>query len=178
MEVNMSAIDNTPENKNFLSPLNFKLVLKRAPHVNFFLQEVNLPQISINPTPEYSNPLINIPLAGEFVTFSPLSLKFKVDEDLQNYLEIFNWIKALGDYGRDGDYEALQNAPPGSDKGLYSDISLMILSSTKMPNYDITFVDAFPTTLSAMTFNTTDIDVRYLEARVEFRYTIYEIKNI
>jgi hypothetical protein len=174
----MTAIDNKPNNLNFLSPLNFKLVLKRAPHVNFFLQKVNLPQISINPTPAYPNPLINIPLAGEHITFSPLSLTFKVDEDLKNYLEIFNWIKALGDYGRDGDYAALQNAPPGSDKGLYSDISLMVLSSTKMPNYDITFMDAFPTTLSAMTFNTTDNDVNYLEAQVEFRYTIFEIKDI
>jgi hypothetical protein len=174
----MSATDNTPENKNFLSPLNFRFLLKRAPHVNFFLQKVNLPQISINPTPEYGNPLINIPLAGEFVTFSPLNITFKVDEDLQNYLEIFNWIKALGDYGRDGDYAKLQNAPAGSGTGLYSDISLLVLSSTKMPNYEITFTDAFPTTLSAMTFNTTDSDVQYIEAQVEFRYTIFEITNI
>jgi hypothetical protein len=174
----MSAIDNRPDNLNFLSPLNFKFVLKRAPHVNFFLQKVNLPQITINPTPTYPNPLINVPLAGEHITFSPLSITFKVDEDLQNYLEIFNWIKALGDYGRDGDYGKLQNANPGSDSGLYSDISLMILSSTKMPNFEITFMDAFPTTLTAMTFNTTDPDVQYIEAQVEFRYTLYEIKNI
>jgi hypothetical protein len=174
----MSAIDNKPSNLNFLSPLNFKFVLKRSPHVNFFLQKVNLPQVTINPTPIYSNPLINIPIPGEFVTFSPLTISFKVDEDLQNYLEIFNWIKALGDYGRDGNYAALQNAPPGSDKGLVSDISLMVLSSTKMPNYEITFTDAFPTNLSAMTFNTTDSDVQYIEAQVEFRYTIFEITNI
>jgi hypothetical protein len=73
----MSALDNIPSNKNFLSPLNFKFTLKRAPHINFFLQKINLPQVSINPTPEYSNPLINIPLPGEFVTFSPLSISFK-----------------------------------------------------------------------------------------------------
>lgn len=174
----MSALDSTPSNRNFLSPLNFKFILKRAPHVNFFLQKVNLPQVTINRTPEYSNPLINIPLAGEFVTFSPLNITFKVDEDFQNYLEIFNWIKALGDYGRDGDYKKLQDASPGSEKGLVSDISLMVLSSTKMPNYDITFMDAFPTTISAMTFNTTDNDVSYIEATAEFRYTIFEITNI
>lgn len=174
----MSAIDGTPVNKNFLSPLNFKFTLRRAPHINFFLQKVNLPQVSINPTPVYSNPLIDIPLAGEFVTFSPLSITFKVDEDLQNYLELFNWIKALGDYGRDGDYAKLQNATPGSDNGLYSDISLMVLSSTKMPNYEIVFTDAFPTTLTAMTFNTIDSDVNYIEAQAEFRYTLFEIRNI
>jgi hypothetical protein len=174
----MSALDNIPSNKNFLSPLNFKFTLKRAPHINFFLQKINLPQVSINPTPEYSNPLINIPLPGEFVTFSPLSISFKVDEDLQNYLEIFNWIKALGDYGRDGDYAKLQNAQPGTDLGLYSDLSLMVLSSTKMPNYEITFMDAFPTSITGLPFNTVDSDVNYIEASVEFRYTIFEINNI
>jgi hypothetical protein len=174
----MSALDNTPSNRNFLSPLNFKFVLKRAPHVNFFLQKINLPQVAITRAIEYSNPLIVIPISGEHVSFSPLTISFKVDEDLQNYLEIFNWIKALGDYGRDGDYRALQDASPGSDKGLVSDISLMVLSSTKMPNYDITFMDAFPTSISAMTFNTTDSDVAYIEAQAEFRYTIFEVKNI
>jgi hypothetical protein len=174
----MSAIDNTPSNRNFLSPLNFKFTLKRAPHINFFLQKVNLPQVTINRTPEYATPLINIPLPGEFITFSPLNISFKVDEDLKNYLEIFNWIKALGDYGRDGDYRKLQDAQPGSDSGLVSDLSLMVLSSTKMPNYEIVFTDAFPTTLTALTFNTTDPDVSYIEAQVEFRYTIFEINNI
>lgn len=174
----MSALDNNPANKNFLSPLNFKFTLRRAPHINFFLQNVSLPQVTINPTPAYSNILIDIPLPGEFVTFSPLTITFKVDEDLQNYLEIFNWIKSLGDYGRDGDYAKLQNAAAGSDLGLYSDISLMVLSSAKRPNYEITFMDAFPTSLSAITFNTTDPTVSFIEAKAEFRYTIFEINNI
>lgn len=174
----MSAIDSTPVNKNFLSPLNFKFTLRRAPHVNFFLQKVNLPQISINPTPAYSNPSILIPLPGEHITLAPLTISFKVDEDLLNYLELFNWIKALGDPSRNGDYAALQNVSPGNDKGLVSDISLMVLSSTKMPNYEIVFTDAFPTNLSAITFNTVDSDVNYIEAQAEFRYTLFEINNI
>jgi len=174
----MSVLDQNPQNRNFLSPLNFKFTLRRAPHINFFLQKVSLPQVSINPTPIYSNLLIDIPLAGEFVTFSPLTITFKIDEDLRNYLEIFNWIKALGDYGRDGDYAKLQDAKPGEDKGLFSDLSLMVLSSTKMPNYEIVFIDAFPTTISALSFNTVDSDVNYMEATVEFRYIYFEIKDV
>ena len=88
----MSALDSTPSNRNFLSPLNFKFILKRAPHVNFFLQKVNLPQVTINRTPEYSNPLINIPLAGEFVTFSPLNITFKVDETTIANLSVYDVV--------------------------------------------------------------------------------------
>ena len=46
----MSAIlDQTPSNRNFLSPLNFKFTIKKAPHVNFFIQKVNVPQIILKP---------------------------------------------------------------------------------------------------------------------------------
>ena len=56
----MTAVDNTPSNKNFLSPLNFKFAIKRSPHVNFFIQKVNIPDIKLNPT-VYPNPMVNIP---------------------------------------------------------------------------------------------------------------------
>ena len=174
----MTAIDNTPQNRNFLSPLNFKFSIKKAPNVNFFIQKVMIPQISLNPTPEYSNPMIRIPLPGEFVKFAPLSISFRVDEDLTNYLEIFNWITSLGDYTRDGKYKSLQDSPLYTGDGIMSDLSLMVLSSTKMPNYEIVFIDAFPTELTALTLTTTDTDVNYVEATAEFRYTYFDISKV
>ena len=51
----MSAINNTPENKNFLSPLNFRFQIKKAPNVNFFIQKVNIPQIEL-PQVDTPNP--------------------------------------------------------------------------------------------------------------------------
>jgi hypothetical protein len=47
-----------------------------------------------------------------------------------------------------------------------------------MPNYEITFADAFPVELSQIIFNTTDTDVNYVEASTTFRYTYYNITNI
>ena len=91
----MSAIDNTPSNRNFLSPLNFKFTIKKAPHVNFFIQKVNIPQIDLKP-PIVPNQFVNVPIPGDHIDYSTLNITFKVDEDLQNYLEIHNWIKELG----------------------------------------------------------------------------------
>lgn len=174
----MSAIDNTPENKNFLSPLNFRFTIKKAPHVNFFIQRVMIPQISINPTPIFNNPMVNIPIPGERVTYSPLNITFKVDEDLQNYKELHDWIIALGDNERNGRYLSLSKEPMWTGDGITSDLSLMVLSSTKMPNYEIVFIDAFPTNISALTMNTTDETVNYLEATAEFRYTYFNISKV
>ena len=171
------AIDNTPSNKNFLSPLGFKFQIKKAPHVNFFVQRVNIPSIVL-PSPEKGNPFVNIPYPGEHLKFGELKISFKVDEDLKNYLEVHNWIRALGKPENYQQYKTIQDQPIGSGDGIYSDISLMILSSSKMANYEVVYVDAFPVSLSDLNFQTVDSDVNYIEASAVFEYTYYTISNI
>lgn len=173
----MSAIDNTPENKNFLSPLNFRFLIKKAPHVNFFIQKVNVPSITLI-SPEPNNPFVKTPIPGEHMNFGDLKISFKVDEDLQNYLEVHNWIRALGKPENFDVYKAIQDKPSYTGDGIYSDITVMVLSSTKMPNYEITYIDAFPVSLSELEFNTTDENVNYITASATFKYTYYNITNI
>lgn len=172
----MSAIDNTPTNKNFLSPLNFKFIMKRAPHVNFFIQKVTVPGITLPAT--YSpNPIVRVPEPGDQLEYDELMITFRVDEDLQNYLEIQNWMRGSGKQTFE-QYTTLASAPIVSGEGLKSVVSLTILSSAKRPNYEITFEGAFPTRISSITFDTSVEDVAYLEAEATFRYTKYEINKI
>jgi hypothetical protein len=173
----MSATDNTPENKNFLSPLNFRFQIKKAPHVNFFIQKVNIPSIQL-PSPEPNNPFVKTPIPGDHLEFSELKISFKVDEDLQNYLEIHNWLRGLGKPENFLQYKELQDKPSYTGDGIYSDISVLILSSTKMPNYEITYIDSYPVFLSDLVFQTTDSDVNYITAEATFKYTHYQITNI
>lgn len=173
----MTAIDNTPSNRNFLSPLNFNFQIKRAPHVNFFIQKVNIPSINLPPV-TFPNPMVNIPLSGEHITYGELEVTFKVDEDLHNYLEIHNWIKDLGKPIEFTGYRNLAEKKEFTGEGLRSDISLIILSSTKSANYEIKFADAHPIFLSSIVFNTTDENVNYVEASATFKYTYFEISKI
>jgi hypothetical protein len=173
----MSAIDNTPSNKNFLSPLNFKFQIKKAPHVNFFIQKVNIPPLLLV-APEIPNPFVKVPIPGDHINYSDLSITFKVDEDLQNYLEIHEWIKALGKPHDFDQYRAIEEKKSWTGDGIYSDITVSILSSTKSPNYEVTYVDAHPVSLSGIEFNTTDGDVNYIEATAVFKYTLYDIYKI
>lgn len=173
----MSALDNTPSNRNFLSPLNFKFSLKRAPHVNFFIQKITLPSIELPPV-NTPNPFVNIPYSGDHITYGELSITFKVDEDLQNYLEVHNWIKSLGKPKDFEGHKNLSNKEDFTGDGLTSDISLMVLSSTKSANYEIVFADAHPISLSGIVFNTTDENVNYIEATASFKYTYYDINKV
>lgn len=172
----MSAVDNTPSNKNFLSPLNFKFVLKRAPHVNFFVQKVTIPGIGLSAvtTP---NPLLRIPEPGDQLDFEELSITFRVDENLQNYLEIQNWLRSIGKQTFQ-QYGAIASNKIYSGDSIKSAISLTVLSSAKRANYEIVFEDAFPISISSLDFDSSMEDVSYIEAQASFRYTSYEIIKI
>lgn len=174
----MTAIENTPSNKNFLSPLGFRFMVKKLPHVNFFAQKANIPGISIASNPEQPNPFVVIPYAGDHLQYNELTVAFRVDEDLQNYLEIHNWLVALGFPEKYEQYRALATKPVSTGDGLKSDASLIITSNGMNPKFDVTFQDAFPVSLSDLNFDSTDESVQYLEATVEFRYTLYKINPL
>jgi hypothetical protein len=169
----MTAINDVPINPNFLSPLNFQFSIKRAPNINFFIQKVNIPGLSL-PVIEVVNPLIDIPFPGDHLNFEELNITFKVDEDLQNYLEIYNWIRALGRLNP-ADYHTLQFNETYLGQSIRSDISLNILTSLRNVNYEIIFIDAFPIKLSNLNFDTTAGDVSFIEASATFRYINYNI---
>ena len=80
------------ENRNFLSPVVFKFSLKRSPAAAFFCNQANIPSIDLG-IAEQPSYLKNIPIPGDKIDFGDLNLRFLVDEDLVNYMEIQNWIR-------------------------------------------------------------------------------------
>ena len=171
----MSALDHQPTNNNFLSPFNFKFQIKKTPNLNFFVQTVNIPGISIPPVDQH-NPLVAIPHSGDHIMYDEILMSFKVDEDLANYLEIHNWIRALGFPERYAEYRALSKLAQTSGLGIKSDISLLVLNSNQVPKFNVVFKDAFPIQLSSIIFDTTQEDLMYIDASATFRYRNYDIE--
>src|SRR5690606_103637 len=60
----MSALDKVPSNNNFLSPLGFHFSVRKLPNVNFFVQRVRIPSISLPPA-DTPNPFVKIPYSGD-----------------------------------------------------------------------------------------------------------------
>jgi len=171
------------ENRNFLSPTGFQFNLKRSPKVAFFCNEANIPDLNLGVAfqPNY---LRDIPTPGDKIDFGDLSLRFLVDENLENFMEIQNWIRGLGypesvQEIRDLASEGLTKVKYIRDRhNIYSDGTLQILSSNLVPKFNVNFKDLFPVSLTTLTFDATDTDIQYFTANVEFKYTSYNMTNM
>ena len=159
-------------NRNFLSPTGFKFALKRSPGVAFFCNQANIPSLDLGIATQPS--------------YGDLTLRFLVDEDLTNYMELQKWIRGLGYPESEKDIRELQKIGKGDIGGtytreglnIYSDATLQILSNNLVPKFQVTFKDVFPYTLSTVTFDATDTDIEYFTADVSFKYTIYNLVDM
>lgn len=171
------------ENRNFLSPTGFRFLLRRSPGVAFFCNEANIPDLNLGVAIQ-ANYLRDIPTPGDKIEFGDLSLRFLVDEDLSNYMEIQNWIRGLGypeevQEFRDLAAEGIIKGAYAKDRqNIYSDGTLQILSNNLVPKFQVNFKDLFPTSLTTLTFDATDTDIQYFTANVEFKYTMYNVTDM
>ena len=170
------------DNRNFLSPTGFKFGLKRSPGVAFFCNQANIPALDLG-VAEQPTYLKDIQIPGDKIQFGDLNLRFLVDEDLVNFMEIQNWMRGLGFPESLAEFNDLKNeailGPMGkSTEDVYSDGTLQILSSNLIPKFQVVFSDLFPYSLSTVTFDATDTDIEYFTADVAFKYTIYEITDL
>lgn len=157
----------------FLSPLEFKFFVNRLPKTNFFVQQTTIPDITLNSI-EHPTPFYTPHIPSHKLIFGELTVTFKVDEDMNNYREIFDWMVGLGFPTNFGQFKNIKE----SDEGLYSDGSLIILSSQKNPNMLFKFTNMFPTNLSSISLDITQEDVVYVDCTVTFRYDYFTIERL
>jgi hypothetical protein len=178
-----NPFDKQIENRNFLSPLGFKFTLNRAPKVAFFGNSANIPSMTLGVAVQ-TNYLKDIDTPGDKIVFEDFSLRFLVDENLENYLEIYNWIRGLGYPESLQEIYDFQTSnpvfqqPDKSQMNLYSDGTLQVLTSKENPNFKVTFKDMWPYSLSTLQFDATSEDIQYFTADVTFKYTIYNITDL
>ena len=155
-----------PKNRNFLSPIGFKLKLERFEGVDFFCQSAGIPEINM-PFTEVPTRFRNFPVTpGGGVTYGDLTLQFIVDEDLVNYKSVHNWIRKNG--GSEGH---------SADQIEFSQGQLFITTSHYNVNHIIEFERLFPIALSGLTMDATQTDTEYFTAQVTFKYTEYTINT-
>ena len=186
MTDSVSPFDKQIANRNYMSPLGFKLILTKTPKVDFLCQSANIPSISMGTAiqPSY---LKDIPVPGDKVLYDDLNVRFLVDEKMENYLAIHKWITGLGYPESLGQYNQLKTDDNRTDRRVsdaadplyfqYSDATLQVLNSNYKPSVLINFKDAFPVSLSTLDFDVTTRDYNYFTAEVTFKYTIYNITD-
>lgn len=167
------------QNNNYLSPIGFKFLIEKAPKTSYLCQSASIPEINLGEI-EVATPFVPINFEGNF-KYGDLSFQFLVDENLENYLEIHNWMRALGtpfDFRERRFFEdrVKQIEDRERDRNIFSDGTLMVQTNNLTSNFSIVFVDMFPTVLSTLDFDATVTETNYLTANVSFAYTYYEIR--
>ena len=177
-----NAFDNQVSNRNFLSPTGFRFTLNRAPKVAFFGNTANIPSMTLG-VANQSTYLKDIDVPGDKILFEDFSLRFLVDENLENYMEIYNWIRGLGFPESLEEIYNLQRTgkidqPLDKVMNVFSDGTLQVLTSHQNPNFKVVFQDLWPYSLSTLQFDATSEDIQYFTADVSFKYTIYNITDL
>ena len=174
------------DNRNYMSPLGFKLILSKTPKVDFLCQSANIPGISMGTAVQPSY-LKDIPVPGDKVLYEDLTIRFLVDEQMENYLAIYKWITGLGYPESFGQYKQLQKDDFRNSTVTeaiedprffeFSDATLQVLSSNYKPSIHVNFKDAFPISLSTLEFDASIRDYNYFTAQTTFKYTIFDITD-
>jgi hypothetical protein len=164
---------NQPINVNLLATHRFRVLIYRTPNIEYFCQEANIPGIAMGNATQ-PTPLTDIPRPGNKVHFEDFVMTFPVDEDMKNYKELAAWIIGLGFPKSFGQYKDLSS----SIVGIRSDIALMILDSNSQPAHTIVYRDAFPVSLSGISFDVKTNDVNVPLATATFKYTLWELDEV
>ena len=179
----MATFNSQIENRNFLSPIGYKLLLAKFPKVSYFCQSANIPAMTLGEQRQ-STPLRSLPLEG-FIEYDPFNIAFIIDEDLENYMILHNWMRGLGTpdttmeryrFKKKMAAEVISERKEGA-KPIYGDATLVVMNSNFQANFNVVFTDIFPTSLSALEFNATVDGTEYAMATVTFRYTSYEVRS-
>ena len=100
-----------------------------------------------------------------------------MDENLENYMLIHNWLRGLGSPESLQEFDDLLRKDDGIEdyKKQFSDGSLHILNSNFRNTAVVKFKDLFPTYLTSLEFESSETDINYFTAEVTFKYTLYDI---
>ena len=196
MVTTTSPISRQPDKLDYLSPTQFKFNIHQLPKVEFFTTAANVPAINLGEA-IFPTPYKEIPVMGDTLTYDNLSITFIVDEYLENYISLHEWMTAIGfpksraqfssfrsnvasspiaTQGTSDDIGDVQ--PSTSARGMYGDAILTMLTNKNNPVVEVRFEDIYPVALGALDMTQTATDVEYISVSADFSYKIYEIVTL
>lgn len=167
---------NLTTNINYLQPTSFKLTIDRTnyPNLEFFVQNFTHPGLMMPAAELPIRRLQSIPYPGESLTINELSATILLDEDMESYSEMYNWIRRIQVTDMDGNNK-LQS---GSTLDTNCDITLSILSSHNNLSKQVRYIDAIPTSLGDISFEATSAGTDFITFQATFRFSYFELMNV
>ena len=98
---------------DYLDPTKFKFQMVKLPTVEFNTVAAQIPDVSLTEMVQPTR-LQQLKLPGNDMTFGDLTITFLVDEDLENYRKVHDWMAALAQVDSDTKFQELLSA--GQDR--------------------------------------------------------------
>jgi len=196
MATTINALARQPTELDYADPTKFKFSITKLPKVEFFTTAANLPGINLGES-IFPTPFKQIPVQGDDLTFDNLEITFLVDEKLENYRELHQWLVGIGfpkartqfsSFRKDESSsfptaesvkgDVTKSGVPSGVQAMFGDATLTIMTSKNNPVIEVRFSDLYPVALSGLAFNQQETDVTYLTATATFTYKLYEMFTI
>ena len=196
MATEQSPIARQPTKLDYSSPTQFKFSINQLPKVEFFTVAANIPGISLPPA-TYNTPFKNIPTIGEKPEYEDLTITFIVDEFLENYISLHEWMVAIGFPKSRSQFANFRSTtsntatatrgissdigdvkPSTPSRSLFGDATLTILTNKNNPIVEVRFQDFYHVSLGALQYDQSPTYVSYLTVDVDFDYKLYEIVTL
>lgn len=160
---------------NFLQNNGFRLIVPSFRELEFFATRFTFPGINL-PYAGADTPFAQMKFAGDKMTFEEMTYNFIVDERIENYTYLADWIKSISyseDFPMFSNYENKNKIQPLGEQ----DITVSVLNSKNNPIKTFRFLNAIPVALSGYELVTDDNESEYVRASVTFVYDVYHIEN-
>lgn len=163
------------DNINLFQPTGFKLIINRKnyPNLEFFAQSVSHPGVNLNAAEVPFSRISSVPMPGDTLTFGELNANILLDEDLNGYQEMYNWMVRLVNEKHVSAYDA--TVTEGIEP-TFNDITVLALTSHNNTNKKIRYVDATPSSMGDIQFEASNSGVEYLTFPISFRFSYFVIE--
>lgn len=142
---------------------NFRIEFLNSPRLNYFVQSVSIPGISAM-GPETPTKGHNTFFQADRIEYDPLNITFLVDENFENYLYLFAWIKRDVETERPSQFQ--------------QDATLHILTNNKTQNLVVKYYGMFPQMLGSIDLENAVNDSPVLTCSCTFRYQYFRIERM
>lgn len=177
VDLTNTSNESTFTTTNFLQPTGFKMVINRKnfPNLQFFCQGFAHPNVGVNAAETSYKRVATVPFAGDKLAYGELSVQVLLDEDMNSYEEMYNWMERIVETKEKRAADTAPNVDYNTAPPTYADITLSILNSTNNLSREIRYIDCMPTDLGAIQFEAVAGD-QFLTYTASFRYTYFELR--
>jgi hypothetical protein len=179
----MSTTENKVDNLvlNTAKENNFTFFINKFPELSLHVTEVGVPGANIG-TSFMSTPGVPVKRPGTNITYNPLVMIFKVDENYTNWIKLYNWMIYAKSYKLMTDVERVAFRNSMKDIGTrkerhdyFSDCSLLISTNNKNYNFTIILEDVFPIEIGDLPLK--NVAPEEIESNVTFEFMQMKIKD-